>query len=203
MYRFPHLGDGTENLSETWVFSTVKKEKKKVVLPSQDPVGSEIPSVSMPYNIWYSLVSFQWYSNRPNTTHHYHHKKTALKPQKASAVKGSQTKFMYWRWARFRKAKQKSINKLTQVQRVWQATWVWFRAHWRTGKMWVHIVQKLIKVSWKREFSSWLCHLLIDCRFWARQSFSNTEGVIHSTGISWVSIMCKALFQALGKQKPR
>ena len=59
MYRFPHLGDGTENLSETWVFSTIKKKKKKkVVLLSQDPVGSEITYVSMPYNIWYLLVSF-------------------------------------------------------------------------------------------------------------------------------------------------
>lgn len=81
MYIFPHLGDGTENLSETWVFSIFKK-KKKVVLPSQDPVGSEITYVSMQYNIWYLLESpSQLYSNLPNTTHHYHHQKNRpLKP---------------------------------------------------------------------------------------------------------------------------
>ena len=43
-------------------------------------------------------------------------KNRPLKPWKEIGVKGSQIKFMYWRWARFRKAKQKSINKLTQVQ---------------------------------------------------------------------------------------
>lgn len=29
MYRFPHLGGGTENLSEIWIFSIFKKKKKK------------------------------------------------------------------------------------------------------------------------------------------------------------------------------
>ena len=82
MYRFPHLGGGTENLSEIWIFSIFKKKKKKVVLPSQDPVGSEITYVSMQYNIWYLLESpSQLYSNLPNTTHHYQHQKNrTLKP---------------------------------------------------------------------------------------------------------------------------
>ena len=82
MYRFPHLGVELKTSLRFEFSPSLKKKKKKVVLPSQDPVGSEITYVSMQYNIWYLLESpSQLYSNLPNTTHHYQHQKNRpLKP---------------------------------------------------------------------------------------------------------------------------